>query len=120
MKSLKIMAMVAVALAGGLLASETLASSSGSGVFSTALSVLQTTFRNVRVIVYVLGAFGLIGLAVGGIMGAIKWKWLGALACGLGIVAVADLVVNYALDVQGNGLEDIGGQEIDFEGGSSY
>ncbi len=111
--------MVAVALAGGLLASEALANSNG-GVFGTALDVLQTTFRNVRVIVYVLGAFGLIGLAVGGIMGAIKWKWLGALACGLGIVAVADLVVNYALDVQGNGLEDIGGTEIDFEGGSSY
>ncbi len=62
-----------------------------------AQSTLKTTFTNVRTVVYLLGAFGLIGVAAGAILGKIKWSWLGALAGGLAIVAMADGIVNYAI-----------------------
>lgn len=113
MKSLKILAMFAVALAVGMFAFEVAAQTN---VFQTSIRLMSGTFKNVRVIVYVLGAFGLIGLAIGGIMGAIKWKWLGMLACGLGIIAVADGVVNYAMQgaTTGNITEDVSNETIDF------
>ena len=67
------------------------------GVFTKAANVLKTTFKNVRMIVYVVGAFGLIGIAIGGILGKINFKWLAFLAIGLAIVAAADGIVNYAI-----------------------
>ena len=73
------------------------------GVFSRAGHILKTTFKNVRVIVYILGAFGLIGIAVGGILGKINFKWLAYLAIGLAIVAAADAIVRYA--VSNNDME---------------
>ena len=44
-------------------------SSDHKNVFSYAADILMKTFKNVRMVVYVLGAFGLIGIAVGGILG---------------------------------------------------
>ena len=64
--------------------------------FSRAIGTLGKVFKNVRVIVYVLGAFGLIAIAIGGIVGKINFKWLGYLAAGLAIVAGADAIVSYA------------------------
>ena len=66
-------------------------------VFKKAFNTLVTVFNNVRVIVYVIGAFGLIGIAIGGIVGKINFKWLGYLAAGLAIVAVADAVIKYVV-----------------------
>jgi len=60
-------------------------------------SNVGTVFRNVRIVVYIIGAFGLIGVAVGFIFGKLQLKWLAFLAIGLAIVAAADLVVNYAI-----------------------
>ena len=65
--------------------------------WQNAFDVLVKTFKNVRTLVYVIGAFGLIGIAIGGIMGKIKWAWLGYLAAGLAIVAAADLIISYAV-----------------------
>ena len=65
-------------------------------IWQNTFNVLLKTFKNVRVIVYVIGAFGLIGIAIGGIMGKINFKWLGYLAAGLAILAVADWVISYA------------------------
>ena len=70
-------------------------------VFNTAANVLSTTFKNVRMVVYVLGAFGLIGIAVGGILGKVNFKWLAYLAIGLAIVAAADGIINYAIKEPG-------------------
>ena len=71
-------------------------------LFQTAFSVVGTVFRNVRMIVYILGAFGLIGIAVMAILGKMQFKWLAYLAIGLAIVAAADLVVNYAITARTN------------------
>ena len=70
--------------------------SGNEGAFKKAANIMINTFKNVRMIVYILGAFGLIGIAVGAIMGKINFKWLGVLAIGLAIVAGADAIIKYA------------------------
>ena len=67
-------------------------------IFQRAFAVTASVFKNVRLIVYIIGGFGLIGLAFMGILGKIQFKWLVALAVGLAIVAAADLVVSYATE----------------------
>jgi len=74
----------------------------GTDVFKTVFTTLGNVFKNVRIVVYIIGAFGLIGVAIGGIVGKINFKWLGYLAAGLAIVAVADLVVSYAIGARDN------------------
>lgn len=45
-----------------------------------------------------MGGFGLVGLAVGGIFGVVKWKWFACLAFGLVVAALAYSVVHYMTD----------------------
>lgn len=52
-------------------------------------------FQNVKTVVFVMGGFGLVGLAVGAIFGAVKWKWFASLAFGLLILAIASQIVDY-------------------------
>lgn len=73
---------------------------SGEHVFKTVLERMVTTFQNVRSVIFVIGGFGLVGLAFAAIFGRVDWKWLAALAAGLAIVAVAGAVVDYV--TQGN------------------
>lgn len=68
----------------------------GSDVMSTALTKGINVFKSIRTIVFVLGGFGLVGLAVQAIFGKVKWPWFGALAVGLGVLAAAGAVINYA------------------------
>ena len=65
-------------------------------IFTRTFTVLGNVFKNVRVIVYIIGAFGLIGIAVMAILSKMQFKWLAYLAIGLAIVAAADLVVKFA------------------------
>lgn len=67
----------------------------GTNVFDTVLQRMITTFKNVRSVIFVVGGFGLVGLAFAAIFGKVKWSWLAALAVGLAIVAVAGAVVDY-------------------------
>lgn len=93
---------MAFALVMGLLFCGLDAMADDKAVFQNTFNVLARTFKNVRVIVYVIGAFGLIGIALGGIVGKINFKWLGYLAAGLAIIAVADWVVTYAIGARNN------------------
>ena len=99
---------VTVALVVGILTLgfDTLAQNSN--VFNHAGNLLSTTFKNVRMIVYVLGAFGLIGIAVAAILGKMQFKWLAYLAIGLAIVAAADGIVRYAIQNNAASEADIG------------
>ncbi|HBO59946.1 MAG TPA: hypothetical protein DD624_08580 [Alphaproteobacteria bacterium] len=67
----------------------------GSSVFGTVETKATDLFRNVKTIVFVVGGFGLVGLAVGAIFGTVKWKWFASLAIGLAILAVAGAIIQY-------------------------
>ena len=65
-------------------------------VVSNAVSKATHVFQSVRTIVFVVGGFGLVGLAVQAIFGKVKWAWFGALAVGLGVLAAAGALISYA------------------------
>ena len=69
--------------------------SSAAAVFDTVRTKSKDLFENVKTVVFVVGGFGLVGLACGAIFGAVKWKWFASLAIGLAILAVAGAIVDY-------------------------
>ncbi|MBE6467327.1 MAG: hypothetical protein E7004_01870 [Alphaproteobacteria bacterium] len=69
-------------------------------VVDTARSKLGNVFQSIKSIVFILGGFGLVGVAWAAIWGRIQWKWFGALAVGLAIVAAAGSIVEYATGTQ--------------------
>ncbi len=77
----------------------------GKDAFSIVLTRMVTTFRNVRSVIFVVGGFGLVGLAFAAIFGKVKWPWLAALAVGLAIVAIAGAVVDYV--TQANSAQNV-------------
>ena len=60
-------------------------------------------FQSVKTIIFVVGGFGLVGLAFAAIFGKINWKWFASLAVGLAILAAAGAIVNYATE---GGVDD--------------
>ena len=66
------------------------------GPFGTVTEKLTDAFQNTRTVIFVVGGFGLVGLAVGAIFGKVNWKWFASLAIGLVIVAVAGAIITYA------------------------
>ncbi|MBQ7659701.1 MAG: hypothetical protein IJS26_03005 [Alphaproteobacteria bacterium] len=68
----------------------------GGTIVGAAIRKAGNVFRSVRTIVFVVGGFGLVGLAVQAIFGKVKWPWFGALAVGLGVLAAAGAVIEYA------------------------
>ena len=54
------------------------------------------TFTAVKRIVFIVGGFGLVGIAFGAIIGKVKWTWFASLAVGLAILAAAGSIVEYA------------------------
>ena len=67
------------------------------GLFGQAQSTLAQVFKNVRIIVFILGGFALVGFAIAAIFGKLDWKKVAILAVGLALLAVADQVVKYAV-----------------------
>ena len=65
------------------------------GPFLTVVKKLVDAFVNTRTVIFVVGGFGLVGLAVGAIFGKVNWKWFASLAIGLVIVAVAGAIITY-------------------------
>ncbi|MBQ8347145.1 MAG: hypothetical protein IJY17_06045 [Alphaproteobacteria bacterium] len=55
------------------------------------------TFQSVVICVFILGGFGLVGLSVGAIFGAVKWKWAAYLGFGLFISGMALSIVAYCV-----------------------
>ena len=69
---------------------------SSTSIMSLAASKGVNTFRAVRTIIFIVGGFGLVGVAFGAIFGKINWKWFAGLAVGLAILAAAGAIVTYA------------------------
>lgn len=65
-------------------------------VFSDAKDKLVNLFRNAKMVLFIIGGFGLICLAFQAIFGKLKWAWFASLAFGLAVVAAAGAIINYA------------------------
>ena len=65
-------------------------------VMQTGLTKALILFKHIKTIIFVVGAFGLIGIAFQAIFGKVKWTWFAGLAVGLAILAAAGAIVNYA------------------------
>ena len=65
-------------------------------VFNTAATKLVDLFTSAKMVLFVIGGFGLIALAFQAIFGKVKWAWFAALAFGLAVIAAAAAVINYA------------------------
>lgn len=86
-------------------------SGSTESAFEIIVSKGSDLFEEIRTVVFVLGGFGLVGLAVASIFGRPMWKWFGALALGLVVIAVAGALVNYFVSKDGQKIE---GESVDF------
>lgn len=56
----------------------------------------SAVFQEVKTIIFIVGGFGLVGLAFAAVFGKVDWKWFASLAVGLAILAAAGAIVNYA------------------------
>lgn len=68
----------------------------GASVMDTATSKAVSVFKSVKTIVFVIGGFGLVGLAFQAIFGKVKWTWFAGLAVGLAVLAAAGAIIEYA------------------------
>ena len=59
----------------------------GASIMDTAATKARNTFDKVKTITFILGGFGLVGIAFQAVMGKVKWTWFAGLAVGLGILA---------------------------------
>lgn len=79
----------------------------GNSLMGQAQKKVSNVFENVRTVIFILGGFGLVGVAFAAIFGKINWKWFAALAVGLAILAAANAVVQYAAGSSaGTGVPD--------------
>jgi len=68
----------------------------GASLMTTAQSKVSNVFQSVKTITFIIGGFGLIGIAYQAIIGKVKWGWFAGLAVGLALLAAAGAVVEYA------------------------
>ena len=70
-------------------------------VMGVAASKALDAFAATRTIVFIVGGFGLVGIACAAIFGKMNWKWFAFLAVGLAILAAAGSIVEYATTTGG-------------------
>ena len=79
-----------------LLAVDAFAEGEGSSLMTTAQRKASNVFQSVKTITFIIGGFGLIGIAYQAIIGKVKWGWFAGLAVGLALLAAAGAIVEYA------------------------
>ncbi|MDR1693592.1 MAG: TrbC/VirB2 family protein [Lactobacillaceae bacterium] len=82
-----VIAMSSDALAAGV---------TGGSLMGVAQTKARNVFSNVKTIIFIVGGFGLVGLAFSAIFGKMKWTWFASLAVGLAVLAAAGAIVEYA------------------------
>lgn len=65
-------------------------------LMETAQGKATTVFLQVKTIIFIVGGFGLVGLAFAAVFGKVDWKWFASLAVGLAILAAAGAIIEYA------------------------
>ena len=76
----------------------------GASLMGQAQNKTRNVFDSVKTITFILGGFGLVGVAYSAIIGKINWKWFAGLAVGLAILAAAGSIVEYATGSSEAGL----------------
>ena len=66
-----------------------------SNIFTTIRDKAASSLKDIKLVVYIIGGFGLIGFAFMAIFNKISWKWFSSLAIGLFLVAVMGLFIDY-------------------------
>lgn len=65
-------------------------------IMTRAVAKLNDVFAKTRLIIFVIGGFGLIGIAFQASFGRMRWSWFVGLAVGLAMVAAAGAIIQYA------------------------
>ncbi|MBR2274414.1 MAG: TrbC/VirB2 family protein [Alphaproteobacteria bacterium] len=68
----------------------------GDSIMAQAADKALNLFQHVKGIIFVVGGFGLVGIAFQAIFGKVKWAWFAGLAIGLALLAAANSIINYA------------------------
>ena len=76
----------------------------GASLMGQAQNKTRNVFDSVKTIMFILGGFGLVGVAFQAVMGKIKWVWVASLAVGLALLAAAGSIVEYATGSSEAGL----------------
>ena len=79
-----------------LFACEAFAVDGGADLMGTAQKKARDVFASVKTITFIIGGFGLVGIAYQAIIGKVKWSWFAGLAVGLALLAAASAIVEYA------------------------
>ena len=66
----------------------------GNTLMETAQTKAKSVFSSVKTIIFIVGGFGLVGLAFQAIFGKVKWPWFASLAVGLAILAAAGSIMS--------------------------
>jgi len=74
----------------------------GQQFMGTVSNKLVALFKATKLVVFILGGFGLIAVAFLAIFGKLQWKWFAGLACGLAILAAAGMAITYVTGDVGN------------------
>jgi hypothetical protein len=107
----------ALALAAFIMPETALAQASGNGgVFQTLSNKGTTTFTNLRVIMFIIAGFGIIGMAAMAFFGKFDWRWTFSMGGGLIILAAAGGIIYYATHPEeggtvGGGLTTLQGND---------
>ena len=102
----RILTMLGLAAVFAIAAGDAMAAGGGLNsqtVVGAAISKSANVFQSVRTIVFVIGGFGLVGIAYQAIIGKVKWGWFAGLAVGLALLAAAGAIVDYATGAGLNG-----------------
>jgi len=68
----------------------------GATLMDTAAKKAANVFKSVKTITFILGGFGLVGIAYQAIIGKVKWSWFAGLAVGMALLGAAGAIVEYA------------------------
>lgn len=80
-------------------------------VFENLTSTGWEIFGGMRKIIFGAAGFGIIAVAIGGLFGALNWKWLSAIIIGLIVIALTVGMVEYltagtGADISVKGISD--------------
>ncbi|PZR86534.1 MAG: hypothetical protein DI537_28395 [Stutzerimonas stutzeri] len=111
------LAFAAMALVALLAPDVALAQTNGNGgIFQTLSTKGTSTFSNLRVIMFIIAGFGIIGMAAMAFFGKFDWRWTFSMGGGLIILAAAGGIIYYATHAEeggtiGGGLSTLQGND---------